>query len=250
MQEKSVIFFLLFRSYAKLLCAFSTRLGGFSQGIYAGLNLGLNTGDQSYNIKRNRESFFRYLAIEENQLACGQQLHTANVQLVSVPGIFKETDALVTQQKNVFLTVLTADCFPVFLFDPLSSTVSIIHAGWRGTQAGIIENVFYSLKNELKIGVKHLLAAIGPGLQSECFEVREGVSGQFDDRYLSSAAESREKYLNLQQVILDKLLAQGVPKEQIEYSRECTRCSAEKFYSYRRQGKDSGRMMGIIGIRS
>ena len=250
MQGNSVIFFPLFRSYAKLLCAFSTRLGGFSQGVYTGLNLGLNTGDQSENIKRNRESFFRYLLIEENQLACGQQLHTANVRLVCGPGYFKETDALVTQQKNVFLTVLTADCFPVFLFDPLSFTVSIVHAGWKGTQAGIIENVFYTLKNELKIRVKHLLAAIGPGLQSECFEVREDVSGQFEDRYLSSPAGSRKTYLNLLQVILDKLLAQGVPREQIEYSRECTRCCAEKFYSYRRQGKDSGRMMGVIGIRS
>jgi YfiH family protein len=249
MPEGAIISFALFRPYQELICAFSTRQGGCSQGIYSGLNLGMNTGDTSENIVKNRESFFRYLAIDEKQVAYGQQRHTACVKMIDRPGIFKETDALVTRQKNIFLAVLTADCFPVFLFDPLSAMVSIIHAGWKGTQSGIIENTLHLLQVKLGLAAGHLLVAIGPGLQSECFEVREDVYCLFPAHYSSPHAEAGKKYLNLQRVIIDKLVAQGVTREQIECSPECTRCAADRFYSYRREGKNSGRMMGIIGIR-
>ncbi len=249
MQEGSVVSFPIFKSFTELLCVVSTRYGGFSLGSYAGLNLGMHTGEQSASVQKNRDYFFRQLTVTEQQVAFGEQLHTANIRLVSKPGIFKQTDALITQEKNVFLAVLVADCFPVFLFDPSSATVAVIHAGWRGTQAGIIENVLEQLKSKLDVKAERMIAAIGPGLQSGCFEVRKDVYKLFAECYLSPHPDVDKKYLNLQQVIIDKLIQQGVHQEQIDWSSECTRCSAEKYYSYRREGKNSGRMMGIIGIK-
>jgi YfiH family protein len=247
--RESLVTFPVFEPYPSLLCAVSTRPGGFSQGVYAGLNLGRRTGDRSTSIDKNREYFFQRLDLTERQVAFGEQLHTANALLVNRAGIYKRTDALITGEKNVFLAVLIADCFPVFLFDPSSAAVAVIHAGGRGTQAGIIENTLQLLKSELGLQVTGLIAAIGPGLQRECFEVRKDVYDYFAGSYFSPHREKDKKYLDLRQVIIDKLVLEGVAMERIEWSNECTMCRADKYYSHRRQGKNSGRMMGIIGIR-
>jgi YfiH family protein len=249
MQEGSLVSFPIFRSFAELLCVVSTRQGGFSQGGYTGLNLGKHTGDQLSLVRKNRDHFFGRLGLTEQQVALGEQVHSARVRQVSRAGVYAQTDALITREKNLFLAVLIADCFPVFLFDPFSATVAVIHAGWRGTQAGIIENALVKLKSELNIPAGRIIAAIGPGLQRECFEVRKDVYGLFAQRYLSVHPEPDKKYLDLRQVIVDILLQQGISGEKIEWSAGCTFCSAEKYYSFRREEKNSGRMMGIIGIQ-
>jgi copper oxidase (laccase) domain-containing protein len=199
MQEGSLVSFPIFRSFAKLLCLVSTRPGGFSLGGYAGLNLGKHTGDLSSSVCKNRDYFFHRLSLTEQQVAFGEQVHSANVRRVD--------------------------------------------------EAGIIENTLERFKSEPAVTAGRIIAAIGPGLQSECFEVRKDVYELFAQRYLSVHPEADKKYLNLRQVIVDKLLQQGVPEEQIGWNSECTFCSAEKYYSYRRDGKNSGRMMGIIGIQ-
>jgi YfiH family protein len=249
MPEGSLVFFAVFKPFAGLLCAVSTRQGGFSQGCYTGLNLGLNSGDQGSAVRKNRDYFFSRLGISEEQTALGQQIHSANVRLVSRGGSYGQTDALITQEKNVFLTVQVADCFPVFLFEPSSATVAVIHAGWRGTSAGIIENTLERLKAELNIPAAGLIAAIGPGLQKECFEVGADVYELFEAEYSSSHEQADKRYLDLRRVIADKLVRQGINRERMEWSLECTRCSAEKYFSYRRDGKNSGRMIGVIGMR-
>jgi len=248
MQEGALVTFAVFKPFAGLLCAVSTRQGGFSRGNYSGLNLGLNSGDRSSIVQKNRELFFRQLAVSGNQIAAGEQKHTANVKLVSTAGSYEQTDALITKEKNIFLTVVVADCFPVFLFDPESASAAVIHAGWRGTRAGIIESTIEQFKTGLNIPAGRLVAAIGPGLQRECFEVRSDVYTLFEPQYLAAHQEADKKYLDLRRVIADKLVRQGVARDRIEWSPECTRCSPCRFFSYRRDGEKSGRMMGIIGI--
>jgi len=249
MNEISVLTFKNFEPYPEVLCAFSTRLGGYSSEMYTSLNLGLKTGDVVGKVIKNRQIFFKSLSIKEGRIAYGDQIHSANVAIVNHPGIFHETDALISSQKNIFLTVQTADCFPVFLYDPKSATIGLVHAGWRGTRAGILENVFNILKHQLKTEMAHLLAAIGPGLQKECFEVRKDVGALFDEEYLLPHQDSDKKYLDLFRVIMDRLVNQGIRPENIDAIPACTMCSQDKFYSYRRDKNTSGRMMGIIGIR-
>lgn len=245
--------FLSFKTFARnpdIVCAFSTRMGGKSSGAYAALNLGMKTGDKPETVKKNRKIFFNKLGIPENSITCCDQIHSAHVAVVNKAGLLPETDGLITQSKNIFLTVQTADCFPVFLYDPVTGTVAILHAGWRGTQAGILENTLYILKHQIKIQTSHLLAAIGPGLQKECFEVRKDVYAQFENKYLFPHQEPDKKYLDLLQVVKDRLVHHGVHPENIETIADCTMCSKDKYYSYRRDNKDSGRMIGVIGIRS
>jgi polyphenol oxidase len=249
MSQESVITFPLFERRNGLVCAFSTRFGGYSTGEYAGLNLGRNTGDRAETVTKNRDYFFRQIAVRAEEVACGEQIHSARVACVDRPGTFLKTDALITRQKNLFLAVVTADCFPLFLFDPVSETVGVVHAGWRGVQAGIIENVFQILAGTLQINPGRLLAAIGPGLQAECFEIGEDVFRLFARSYLYPHPRADKRFLNLRQLILDKLREQGVAPAHLEASSECTHCLGDRYYSYRRQAKNSGRMMGIIGIR-
>jgi copper oxidase (laccase) domain-containing protein len=128
--------------------------------------------------------------------------------------------------------------------------VAVLHAGWRGIRAGILERAIHILKQQLGITASHLLAAVGPGLQKECFEVRQDVSAQFDQKYLLPHRDPEKKYLDLLQAVTDRLVQQGMPPANIATVQECTKCRKDKYYSYRRDKQESGRMMGIIGIRS
>jgi copper oxidase (laccase) domain-containing protein len=93
-----------------------------------------------------------------------------------------------------------------------------------------------------------IFAAVGPGLQEECFEVRQDVYQLFSKKYLRRHQEIDKRYLNLRYFIKDQILESGIPEAQLELNEMCTKCRADLFYSYRRDGQMSGRMMGMIGV--
>jgi len=249
MHNDSFITFDIFDQFPEIICAFSTRLGGKSKGVFASQNMGLKTKENRQVVERNRENFFNTLNIKENQLAIPCQIHSANIKVVNKPGIYENTDALVTSQKELFLSVQTADCFPVFLYLPDNKVIAVIHAGWRGTVAGIIDNIFQILFKKFSANPADIYTAIGPGLKKECFEVKEDAFAQFSENYLEKHADEMKRYLNLKQFILDNLLTLGINQNNIFVAPACTKCAEDTYYSYRRDGENSGRMMGIIGLR-
>ena len=109
-------FFEIFKNQNIIHCS-SNRIGGFSKETFKSLNLGLSTSDDKETVNRNRIKFFKYLNIEENQLAIPKQIHSANIEIVDTPGIYSNSDALITRNKGIVLTIQTADCFPVFIYD-------------------------------------------------------------------------------------------------------------------------------------
>ncbi|MCD6374514.1 MAG: peptidoglycan editing factor PgeF [Caldisericaceae bacterium] len=239
--------FQLFNEFRELLHGFSTRQGGFSKAPFDELNLGLSTPDDPQVVKRNRQLFFKELKLPNNYLVFPQQTHSANVQIVNKPGIVSNCDALITNQKNLFLTVQTADCFPVFIFDPLKKVVALVHSGWRGTAQNIVGRTIKKMEKNFGCKAVDLLVAIGPGVQQTCYQVDEKTANYFQQRFLQPDGPGHFK-LDVQSKIIAQLKECRVPESQIEWDSQCTHCAKEAYYSYRRDGLNSGRMMGIIGI--
>jgi YfiH family protein len=250
MAPPSFITFSIFQQFPHLICAFSTRYGGESTGIYAAQNMGLNTGDDRQIVTNNRRRFFETVSIPEKQIAFNDQIHSSNVHIAIQPGIYRESDGLMTREKNLFLAVQTADCFPVFLFSSRDQMAAVIHAGWRGTKAGIVATTCDNILSAFHIQPENLYVAIGPGIQKECFEVGLDVSQYYPDQFLSVHTDPEKRYLDLAGFIKRTLIEHGIPDRQIEDRGICTVCDRDRFYSFRRDKQKSGRMIGIIGMRS
>ena len=160
-----------------------------------------------------------------------------------------EGDAAVTALQGVMLGIQTADCAPILLGDSEARAVGAIHAGWRGTAARITEKTVARLACKFNIDPKDLTAVVGPHIGVCCYEVGEevvdaiGEPGGFERR-----ADWPKPHLNLAAANRQQLLKAGVPAEHIEISLLCTRCRQDLFFSYRREGTRTGRLLSVIGI--
>lgn len=249
MNALNVIQFGIFKRYTSLIHAFSNRQGGYSIAPYQTLNLGFTCGDDPQVVKKNREIYFNFLSIPQDRLVFPVQIHSDNIQIVDVPGIVNNCDALITQTPNLFLSIQTADCFCIFIFDIITQTIGLIHSGWRGAAVNIVGKTIEKMEDDFNIDPRSLLVAIGPGIQMENFQVDNSVYLQFNSKYFVSDGPGHYK-MDLQQAIYDQLIAAGLREEQIERNQDCTYEKDELYYSYRRDGQYSGRMMGVIGLRS
>jgi polyphenol oxidase len=234
----------LFAKYPNLVSGMSTRKGGVSPEPF-GMNTSFSVNDDPDRVRLNRERFLRELGISEDRLAVPSQVHGDTVRLVTEPGRYESCDGLITRSPGLFLSVSVADCLPIFLNDPVRETVGLVHAGWRGTKLNILSHALRIFAEE-STRPEDLFVCIGPGAGACCYEVGEEVAREFDAVYVHRIA-GRKPHLDLKAVNRSILVAAGVPDGQIEVSAACTICSAELFHSYRRDGKKSGRMMGVIG---
>jgi YfiH family protein len=160
-----------------------------------------------------------------------------------------EGDASVTSLSGALLGVQTADCVPILIADRDSRCIAAIHAGWRGTAARIVENTVRRLTLKYGLAASDLTAAIGPHIGVCCYEVGEEVVEQIrDPKAFERRPEWARPHLNLAIANRKQLTDNGVVSEHIEVSSLCTRCRADLFFSYRRQGDKAGRLLSVIGI--
>ena len=171
-----------------------------------------------------------------------RQIHSGIV--LDATGTIKEGDALISSEPGVLVGVRTADCVPILLVDPISHTVAAIHAGWRGTVA----NISVSVVAELAVRCTtpgNLLAAIGPSIGSCCYEVGPEVARRFETWLPEMGQVDSPVRLDLRGINEIQLRAAGVSG--IWKSAECTFCTAEKFFSFRRERERAGRMVCFVG---
>jgi YfiH family protein len=248
------------REHAVVMHAFSTRLGGVSGPPYASLNLGFGSGDDRACVHANRARFGRAVGIDPSDLVALRQVHGNQVIVLRAakdPQRVRGTpgDALITDRPHLPLAVLTADCFPVVLAAPSAPAVGIVHAGRKGIATQVLSVAIERLGQEFGVQPEAVFAAIGPGIGRCCYEV-DGVSAEpFQRQFAPNEAVYRSSrpghvYLDLQQAILVQLRAAGIPSAHLWYADLCTSCHPQWFYSYRREGPRSGRMLNIVMIQS
>jgi YfiH family protein len=160
-----------------------------------------------------------------------------------------EGDAAITNLKGVMLGVQTADCVPMLVSEVHGKAVAAIHAGWRGAAARIAETTILRLCDKFSINPKDLTASIGPHIGVCCYEVgNDVVETMADPAVFELKPEWPKPHLNLAAANRQQLLAAGLAEQSIETSSLCTRCRSDLFHSYRRDGKNMGHMLSVIGI--
>lgn len=222
--------------------AFSTRLGGVSEGPYASLNLGILTADDPERVRRNRRLLCERIGADAETTTMAMQVHgsalvRADGRGVVTPGIqFERCDGLWSERPGEALMLLTADCLPVAVCradgDP---GLAVLHVGWKGLLAGILA------EGSRTLGGAPLAAAIGPGIGPCCYEVGEEVAEPYRQRFGDDVLRGRN--LDLPEAAERALQEAGV--EDVERTDLCTACRPDLFFSHRRDRGVTGRQ-GVV----
>jgi len=240
--REAIIHPAIFSGYPNVLSGLSTKLGNRDQTRYE-MNLSHTVGDDPDIVEMNRTAFFSHLGISAGELAIPFQCHSSNVLCVDKPGEYENCDALITTNKRVALVITIADCVPILLFDPIHKAIGAVHAGWRGSAQAIVKQALKKMRDEFNTESEQVLAFIGPSAGPCCYEVSEDVAVKFGNKIVPS----HEKVsLDLKKENASQLLQLGVQEGHVEISGHCTICEKQLFHSFRRDGKNSGRMMAVI----
>lgn len=189
-------------------------------------------------------------AFSEFQAAAVRQVHSRHVVVVrGEGGALGEGDALVTSQAGILLTIRTADCVPVLLVDPVSAAVAAVHAGWRGIVAGILPRAVEVMEAEFGTRPDALLAAIGPCIRQESYEVGPEVAEQFQSLFPERGDLRGRARVDLAGSCARQLVRAGVREQVISDCGRCTYRDSALFHSYRRDREAAGRMTAFVGIR-
>lgn len=243
---------------------FSTRFGGVSTGDLASLNLGIHRGDSRENCLKNYEILGSAVGFAPEDTVFARQVHSDIVMEVgradrgrglddSLHDI--ERDGMVTNQQGVALTVFGADCTPILLWDPVRQAVGAVHAGWRGTAAGIVKNAVEKLVATYGCNPADLRAAIGPCIGPCCFETHRDVPdamvaalGTAAAPAIREAAAPQKYHVDLK--LLNAIWLRQAGVTQIDTSEDCTACQMDRFWSHRRVGDRRGSQVAIILLPS
>ncbi|MGH2995355.1 MAG: polyphenol oxidase family protein [Gaiellaceae bacterium] len=223
--------------------AFSTRLGGVSEGPFESLNLGILTTDEPERVVENRRRLCAAVGADPETATMAWQVHGGDVERAEPRGIIERTvfercDGLWTEEPEQALVLLTADCLPVAICRANGAPgLAVLHVGWRGLLEGIVEAGVRVLGNG------PLAAAVGPGIGPCCYEVGEEVAAPSRDRFGDDVLAGRN--LDLPEATERALRAAGV--ERVERVRRCTSCEPELFFSHRRDRGVTGRQ-GVVAF--
>lgn len=238
---------------------FSTRLGGVSPAPWDSLNLGASRGDESAHVAENFRRFRAAIGAPDGPLVKNHQVHGTLVRSVTaddaeapetVPTF--DADGLVTDQPGVTLTVFSADCLPVLFYDPVRRCIAAVHAGWRGTAAGIAAEAVKAMIGRYGCDVHNIRAAIGPGISHCCFETTGDVPSALRE-HLGATAEAcitdhqnGKFHVDLKRANQLWLEQAGIAPAHIAVCSACTACDLNTFWSHRILAKTRGSMAAMI----
>lgn len=243
--------------------AFSTtRHGGVSQGSYGEMNINPYCGDTPADIACNKAALAKALDIETERIILPHQSHGTEIRhiasdFLSLPTniqqmVLEGVDAVMTDMTNVCIGVSTADCIPILLYDAAHNAACAVHAGWRGTVAGIAKRAVAAMAVHYHTLPTDIKAIIGPGISVDAFEVGDEVYEQFASAGFDMESISRKDekwHIDLWECNRQQLTETGIAKEAIHTCGICTYNNANDYFSARRLGTDSGRIYTGIIIR-
>lgn len=211
------------------------------------------TGDSPGIFEQNRILLAEKLMIKPEQLIFPRQTHTNCVaEILDIPETeIKETDALLTNKTGICLCVQTADCVPILLFDPVKNIIAAVHAGWRGTVKKIAEIAVLKMVQNYGASPENIIAAIGPSISPDIYEVGDEVVEKVRLSIPNAATLLHKKntgkfHLNLWEANRQVLLENGLQPKNIEILGECSFSESEIYFSARKEGIETGRMVSGI----
>jgi len=227
----------------ELVAGFSNRLSG---------NMSLNYADTRESLA-NRRSFLGSLGIDHRGLVCAKQIHSANIKRA---GLFEkgagalayqtalaDTDAIITNENNLPVAILSADCLSIFLYDPASRSIGLVHAGWRGTQEKIASKTIAAMSSEFNARPEDIRVFLGPAIRSCCYQVNEEFQDKFREGLLLRKGDF---FLDLAGINKEQLSHCGVDPAKITDCSVCTACLNKEYFSFRKEASFCGRIMSVM----
>ncbi len=265
-QEKNGVRYLQFPALLKTgVCRhlFSTRIGGVSKGDLGSMNLSYTRGDKKENVDENYRRIAQVLECSVNDFVLTHQTHTTNVRVVTEmdrgKGIVKErdyedVDGLVTNIPGIVLSTFYADCVPLYFVDPVKKAIGLSHSGWRGTVNKMGKVTIEKMVEEYGSNPADMIAAIGPSICVDCYEVSMDVAEEFLHAFSHADNLSRivipkneeKAMLDLWQANLAVLLEAGMKEEHIFLPDICTSCNKELLFSHRASNGRRGNLGAFL----
>ncbi len=233
--------------------------------------MGLHVGDEPSDVVRNREAVSKALGWQLEAWTCAEQVHGAAVHVVTAgergrgravrEDAVADADALITNEPDILLASLYADCVPLYFYDPVRRVVGLAHAGWRGTVQEIARLTVEAMRQHFGSRPSELVAAIGPAIGACCYEVDEAVISKVEpllqelrtdgatlaEDTLVPSEQGRAR-INLKEINRQIMIKAGILPTSIELSQMCTGCRTDLFFSHRMEQGGTGRMASWIGM--
>lgn len=258
---------------------FTTRTGGVSKGIFSTMNLSFSRGDSESDVLENYRRIGTLLGCDVKDMVASHQTHTTNIRRITasdkgkgvvVPRDYEDIDGLITNEKGIVLVTYYADCVPLYFVDTEHGAIGLAHSGWRGTVGQMGACMVRAMQEQFGTKTEHLVAAIGPSICQECYEVSEDVAEAFEEllhsdlakEALKEIAESgykgqiilpgkeKGKYqLDLWLANLMILRCAGIPLRQIEVTDVCTCHNPDYLFSHRASEGKRGNLAAFLMLK-
>lgn len=263
LQQES--FFLIkdwMEQFPGLTAGFTTKNGGFSKNEYTSFNMGFHVNDDLKDVLANRQKLAGEIGFSLNKWVGAEQTHDDVIRKVSsidkgrgsdsYDSSFKSTDGFYTNEKGILLTLLFADCVPLYFIAPEKGMIGAAHAGWRGTVKQIAARM---VKHWQKEGItpEEIFVTIGPSICNKCYIVDKHVIDLVQNILVDvekkpyNLIKDEQYHLDLLSVNKLLLIKAGVPERNIRVTGYCSSCDTEEFFSHRRDHGQTGRMLSFIG---
>ena len=265
-KEKNGLVYLTFPSLTQtgiVSHLFTTRMGGVSQGIFSSLNLSFTRGDEEEAVRENYRRVAAVLGCTSEDFVCSDQTHTVNIRKVTradcgkgvvYPKDYQDVDGLVTNEPGIVLSTFYADCVPLYFVDTKKKVIGLAHSGWRGTVGRIGGKMIHLMQEEYGCKLEDVLAAIGPSICRDCYEVSQDVADIFKQEFggeVLTEGRAPGKY-QLDLWMANELVLQqaGLAWEQITVTDICTCCNPTLMFSHRASAGKRGNLGAFLMLKS
>ena len=218
-------------------------------------NLAFHVGDDTARVIANHQKLASHLHYRYENLVHMKQIHSNNVVRVTTEHDFTtpiECDAIITDEPNIPLMVMTADCTPILLYDKKTHAIAAIHAGRAGAFSNIIKNTMTMMAQHFNSKSENIIAVLGPSICHECYEVNETIYEEAKTLGYANAVVQKDDrfFLHVNLILLQQLRECGVLQHHIDVIQHCTSCEHHTFFSYRAEDGVTGRQAGVMMLRS
>lgn len=238
---------------------FSTRLGGVSRGACATMNISTTRGDDPEAVEENKKRIAKAIGVKPENMTFTHQTHTTNVTVVRPEDRgkrFPETDGMVTDVPGICLVTFYADCVPLYFVDPVKKAIGLSHSGWRGTVNKMGKVTVEKMAEVFGSAPEDIIAAIGPSICRDCYEVSEDVISVFREKFapefwdrLFYRKENGKYQMDLWAANLEVLKEAGVKEEHIAVTNVCTHCNPDLLFSHRATGEKRGNLSAFLALK-
>lgn len=243
---------------------FTTRMGGVSEDIFSTMNLSFTRGDKEEAVLENYRRLGEAMGVSPQDFVCTDQTHTTNVLRVgkedcgngvTKPRPYTDVDGLVTNEPGVVLSTFFADCVPLYFVDPVHRAIGMSHSGWRGTVGRMGARTLEKMQEEFGTEAKDVIAAVGPSICQECYEVSRDVAEEFQKEFMGHESEilidkGKDKFLlDLWKCNEIVMLEAGIVKEHLAVTNICTCCNPTLLFSHRASKGRRGNLGAFIFLK-